>query len=105
MLILKTDTVMARSHLIKNFLTPNKSSLHKNLTFYTEAMSPSQVLVLYFHLVVSATADQSSNYVSHWNRGQVRPSVLCPLPPLQYISISFPFCNPHLLLPSFSSWA
>lgn len=105
MLILKTGTVMARSHLIKYFLTPNISSLHKNLTFYTEALSLTQVLVLYFHLVVLATADPSSNYMSYWNRGQVRPSVPCHPPPLQYISIFFPFCNPHLLLPSFPSWA
>lgn len=53
---------MARLHLIKYFLIPNViSSLHKSPTFYTEALSPIQVPVLYFHLVVPATADPSSN--------------------------------------------
>lgn len=53
---------MARPHLTKYFLIPNViPSLRKNLTFYTEALSLTQVPVLHFHLVGPATADPSSN--------------------------------------------
>lgn len=67
-LILKADTIIARSHLIKYFLIPNVvsqiDSLFKSLIFYTEALPLTQGSVLCFHVAVLATADPSSNWVT-----------------------------------------
>lgn len=53
-LILKADTITARSYLIKYFLTPNVisqiDSLCKSLTFYTEALPLTQSSVLCFQI-------------------------------------------------------